>query len=177
MVAELRARRPDAVERLLHDHGAEIQAVAFLILRNERDAEEVVADTLLTAWRRIESLRDPSRLRPWLLRIATRDALHRRSRRPQTLRLDEAGGVEAPGSVGIDGLALSHALNQLPPRMRAVIALHYIADLTTPSVADVLGRSENTVKSELREARRRLRQLLADDDASAVGRRKEAAGE
>ena len=78
LVAELRQRHADALDVLLRQHGAEIQAVAYLILRNEHDAEETLADTLLTAWRKIDTLRDPDRLRPWLLTTATRIALRRR---------------------------------------------------------------------------------------------------
>lgn len=56
------ARRPEALEGLLRVHGPEVQAVAFLIVRNELDAEEIAADTLMTAWRKIGTLRDPDRL-------------------------------------------------------------------------------------------------------------------
>lgn len=52
------------------------------------------------------------------------------------------------------------AINGLPPRMRAAIALHAIADLPVAEVARALGTSENTVKSQLREARARLRVTL-----------------
>jgi DNA-directed RNA polymerase specialized sigma24 family protein len=47
--------------------------------------------------------------------------------------------------------------------MRAVLALHDVADLPTSEIAVALGRSENTIKSQLREARARLRQALLDD--------------
>jgi RNA polymerase sigma-70 factor (ECF subfamily) len=52
------------------------------------------------------------------------------------------------------------AINRLPPRIRAAIALHAVADLPVAEVARVLGTSENTVKSQIREARSRLRTTL-----------------
>lgn len=52
LVAGLREQNVHALGRLLDVHGAEIQAVAYLILRNERDAEETLADTLMVAWRK-----------------------------------------------------------------------------------------------------------------------------
>lgn len=164
LVAGLRERDPRALERLLELHGAEIQAVAYLILRNEHDAEETLADTLLTAWRKASTVRDASRLRPWLLTTATRLALRRRRGfRPQVLSLDVAGDQSHRDRSPIDRLALQQAINALPPGMRAVVALHDVADLRLAEVAAALGRSENTVKSQLREARARLRRAFADD--------------
>jgi RNA polymerase sigma factor (sigma-70 family) len=151
-------------------HGAEIQAVAFMILRNERDAEETLADTLLTAWRKIGSLRDPARLRAWLLTTATRLALRRRRGfRPQVISLAAAPDVPSRDPSPIDRLALQEAINALPPQMRAVVALHDVADLALADVAAALGRSENTIKSQLREARARLRRDLADETPTPSG--------
>jgi RNA polymerase sigma-70 factor (ECF subfamily) len=164
LVAELRQRHADALDVLLRQHGAEIQAVAYLILRNEHDAEETLADTLLTAWRKIDTLRDPDRLRPWLLTTATRIALRRRRPfRPHVVSLDAATEMPSADPSPIDRLALQEAINLLPTRMRAVLALHDVADLPTSEIAVALGRSENTIKSQLREARARLRQALLDD--------------
>ena len=163
LVAELRARHPEALGELLRRHGAEIQAVAFLIVRNERDAEEILADTLLTAWRKIDSLRDPARLRSWLLTTATRLALRRRRRfQPSLLSLEMASDVATNDPSPIERIVLGQAINDLPPRMRAVVALHYVADLPTAEIAAAVGRSENTVKTQLREARAKLRAALAD---------------
>jgi DNA-directed RNA polymerase specialized sigma24 family protein len=58
----------------------------------------------------------------------------------------------------------------LPPRMRAAVGLHYYADLQVDAVAAVLGRSRNTVKTELREALARLRGQMADETLRATGR-------
>ncbi len=138
--------------------------MAFLIVRNERDAEEILADTALTAWRKIDALRTPEGLRSWLLTTATRLALRRRRRfQPQLVSLEAASDVPTDDRSPIDRLELREAINRLPPRMRAVIALHYVADLPTAQIAAVVGRSENTVKTQLRQARARLRVALADD--------------
>jgi hypothetical protein len=70
-VDALRRRRPEVLDDLLATYGREIQAVAWLILRDRADAEDVTVETLLTAWDRILDLRQDDALRPWLLRIAT----------------------------------------------------------------------------------------------------------
>lgn len=162
LVSDLRARRPEALDELLRRFGPEIHAVAFMTLRNASDAEEVTADTLLTAWRRIDTLRDADRVRPWLLRIATRLAL-RRWRRPRvrTLPLELAGELTEASAGIVDRLALANAIDGLPPRTRAAVALHYVADLAVADVADVLGTSPNTVKTQLREGLAKLREAMS----------------
>ena len=174
LVGALRERDAHALERVLEAHGAEIQAVAYLILRNEYDAEETLADTLVTAWRKASAIRDPARLRPWLLTTAARLALRRRRGfRPQVVSLDLARDVPDHDRSPVDRLVLQDAINSLPPRMRAVVALHDVADLPLADVAAAVGRSENTVKSQLREARARLRRALGDQEMP-VARTEEA---
>lgn len=167
-MAELRQRHVDALDTLLRAYGGEIQAVAYLTLRNEHDAEEVLADTLLTAWRKIGTLRDPDRLRPWLLTIATRIALRRRRRlQPRIVSLDPGAVLPSGAPAALDEFELRDAIDRLPPRMRAVVALNIVADLPVAEVARVLGTSENTVKSQLRVARARLRAALRDPSSSS----------
>lgn len=165
LVTQLRDRDPAALDQLLHRYGPEIHAVAYMIVRNQADAEEVTSDTLLTAWRKIGTLRDARRLRSWLLTIATRLALRRqkRSREVMPLLPDMIARRPAEGPDSTDRLALSSAIDGLPPRMRAVVTLHYVADLTVDEVSAATGRSRNTVKSQLREALARLRATLADE--------------
>lgn len=142
--------------------------MAYLILGSHADAEEVVIDTMVTAWRKIGDLREPSALSGWLLRIATRHALTRRRRVGATLTLpseiDER--VAGSGPPSIDRVVLRDALATLPPRMRAAIVLHYYADLTVDGVAAALARSPNTVKSQLREGLVRLRRHLDVGDGT-----------
>jgi RNA polymerase sigma-70 factor (ECF subfamily) len=160
IIARARTGRADALDSLLELHGEEIQAVAYSVARDHYAAEDITAETIITAWQRIGSLRDPARLRTWMLRIATRQALQylRRARRTQRGSLGEndqaADGFEADV---VDRLAIEEAISQLPPRMRVVIALHYVADLSIDTISEVTGRSRNTVKSELRLGLQRLR--------------------
>lgn len=140
--------------------------MAFLILRNERDAEEVLSDTLLVAWRKAGAVREEERIRSWLLTTATRLALRRRRTfRPRVVSLDVTADVAGRHEPIDERLSLQAAVNALPPRMRAALALHDLADLPIAEVAAAVGSSENTVKSQIREARARLRQALGDDRA------------
>jgi RNA polymerase sigma-70 factor (ECF subfamily) len=161
---DLRERRPEAVDRLLAEHGAEIQAVAQVILRDRDEAADVLEETVITAWEKASSLRDPAALRPWLLRIATNRALSRRRMTARLVALDvavEPTASDAHGRVEAR-LAILEGLRVLAPRERAAIALHYLADLPVEEVARAMGTSPNTVKTQLREALAKMRREMRD---------------
>ena len=160
LAADLRARRPGVITDLLAEYGGAIGRVAYLVLRDQADADEVVSDTMVTAWRRADQLRDDAALRTWLLRIATRHALSRRRRRRPVQRLEAASSLAGYGEPSADRVAVAEAIAALPPRTRAAIALHHVAGLTVSETADALGTSQNTVKSQLRDGMARLRTAL-----------------
>lgn len=160
LAANLRARKPGVVADLLAEYGAAIGGVAYLIVRDAADAEEMVMDTLVTAWRRADQLRDDAALRTWLLRIATRQALSRRRRSRPMRPLEEASSVPTPAQPSPDRIVVADALAQLPQRMRAAVALHDVAGLSVRETAEAMGTSQNTVKSHLRDGMRRLRVAL-----------------
>lgn len=158
---------------LLTAFGREIQGVAFLILRNQADAEEIVIDTMVTAWRKSGDLRDDNALRTWLLRIATRQALSRRRRqRPvQWIDLERTAAPSSTDPSFLDRVMLADAMSALPAQTRAAITLHHYAGLSVEEVAKVLGKSQNTVKSQLRAGLAQLRIAL---DAPAPADHKES---
>lgn len=164
----LRAGDTTALDELLGLFGREVKAVAYTIVRNEADADDVAEDTFVTAWLKIASLREPYALRAWLLKITSRLALRRRARQHE--RTLSAADLSAPGTdqttAIVDRAALDVALRSLPAGMRAAVALHYVADLTVDEVAQTLGRSRNTVKSQLRRALQHLRESLAEESAA-----------
>jgi RNA polymerase sigma-70 factor (ECF subfamily) len=167
-VQALRDRRVDALDALLEAHGREIQAVAYLILRDRALAEDVTIETLLTAFERGASIRDEGALRAWLLRVATNKALsvRRSGRRIVDLTVVPDRNDHCPfDDDAADRIALLAGLAQLPVQMRAAVVLRYYADLPVDAVAAALGKSPNTIKSQLQTALDRLRRSLADPEA------------
>lgn len=164
-VEALRRGEPQVLAELLSQYGREIQSVAYLILRNRADAEDVLMDTLLTALDRGSSLRDASAMRRWLLKIATNQALSRRRRFRRVTWLQLVPDLPGPSNDTTEHIALVQGLATLPMRSRAAVVLHYYADLPVAEVAAVMGTSQNTVKSQLRTGLARLRETL---DASVI---------
>ena len=164
-VEGLRRHRPETLGDLLEAYGRDLQGVAFLILRDRAAAEDVVVETLLTAFERGESIRDERALRSWLFRVATNHALGVRRRAVRVVRLDVVPDRAAGGDLGVDSstrVILLEALGELPMQMRAAIVLRYYGDLSVNEIADVLGKSPNTIKAQLQTALDRLRRHLSE---------------
>lgn len=167
-VEALRRRRPQTLADLLDAHGREIQAVAFLILRDRLAAEDVTIETLLTAFEKGGSIRDDGAVRAWLLKVATNKALALRRRGARVVGLEVVPEFVAPGDLAGDAashLALLAGVAGLPQAMRAAVVLRYYSDLPVDEVAAVLGKSPNTIKAQLQTALDRLRRSLADPTA------------
>jgi RNA polymerase sigma-70 factor (ECF subfamily) len=175
-VQALRGRQPKALDDLLATYGRQIQAVAYLILRDRSEAEDVMVETLLTAYERAGELRDEAALKPWLMRIATNHALGVRRGRSRIVHLHvvpETGGGDH-GSSSTDRVALLDGIADLPLQMRAAVVLRYYADLSVEDVAIALNKSPNTIKAQLQTALDRLRTSLADPVGSTASEARHA---
>jgi RNA polymerase sigma-70 factor, ECF subfamily len=141
-------------ERIYEQHARTIAAYALRRTRSEQDAEEIVAETFLIAWRRSGELRgDPL---PWLYGVARRvHANHTRKagRAPLALRED----VAAPVDGSLERADLLGALLRLPERERDALLLTVWEGLDQRDCARVLGCSRVAVALRLRRARARLR--------------------
>ena len=164
-VEALRRRRPESLGDLLEAYGRELQTVAYLILRDRAEAEDVVIETILTAWEKAGSIRDERALRAWLLRVAPNHALGARRRSGRIVRLDVVPDPRGPDDLAAEStsrLALLAGVEALPIHMRAAVVLRYYADLTVEETAATLGKSPNTIKAQLQVALDRLRGSLAE---------------
>jgi RNA polymerase sigma-70 factor (ECF subfamily) len=176
-VEGLRRRRPETLGQLLETYGRELHAVAYLILRDRLEAEDVVIETLLTAFERGGSIRDERALRAWLLRVAANQALGRRRRTARLVRLEVAPEAAGPRDLASDSstrLTLLDGVDSLPRQMRAAVVLRYYADLSVDEVATVLGKSPNTIKAQLQTALDRLRAHLEDPIGGSLGEARHA---
>ena len=176
-VAALRRREPDTLAALLDTYGRELQGVAYLILRDRAEADDVVIETLLTAFERGGTIRDERALRAWLIKVATNHALGARRRTGRVVRLsivpDAAGGGDL-GAESSTRVALLDGIADLPVQIRAAVVLRYYADLSVDEVATALGKSPNTIKAQLQTGLDRLRIHLADPLGSSLAEARHA---
>jgi len=157
----------DELEKLLADSGSLAFKVAYSVLRQREDAEDVGQEALARAFRNRDRLRDRESFRSWLVRICWRLALdHLRSRRRRERREQRAALVGLPANVE-DVAAenefrerLWRAIDALPDKLRRVVVLAALEGHGVDKVATLLGLPAGTVKSRLFLARRRLAETL-----------------
>ncbi len=153
--------------------GDRFQALAHRILRDVDMAEDATQQALLSIWRDLPTLRDPSRFDGWSYRILVRACrAQQRSRSSLYARSVLAyGGVESDRSAQIvDRDELERAFTRLSVDHRAVVALRYYLDLTIEQSAEMLGIPVGTATSRLHYAVKALRASIeADGRAAAQG--------
>jgi len=156
-----RAKRGDtaAFEAIVSSLGRRAVATAHLITGDLHAGEEAAQDAFVTAWRKIDQLRDPAAFRAWFAMILSREAGRHRRRAPLTLLPGVSKDLPAPAAVEEGGLP--REANALPPKYRDVLALRYVEGLAYREIAAVLGLTAARVKSRLHDGRERLRERLA----------------
>ena len=155
-------------EARLADSGSLAVRVAYGIVRNRQDAEDVAQEAFARAYRRFSSLRDRERFRGWLVRMTWRLAIdfrrsqkRRQNREDAVMAITPQSGDMAQDAVERERSArLWQAIDQLPERLRAVIVMTSIEGNGVKDVANLLGVAEGTIKSRLFEARQKLREAL-----------------
>jgi RNA polymerase sigma-70 factor (sigma-E family) len=133
--------------------------VAFRILGDRSDAEEVTQEALARAYARWAAVADHAE--PWVATVAANLAIGRwRKRRPSVPMVPEHGSAVAADSLVLERLGLVAALRRLPRRQREVVVLRYLADLSEADVAAQLSTSVGSVKQHAHRGLARLRHEL-----------------
>ena len=144
--------------------------LAYAMLQDRTEAEDVVQDAAIKAWRRLGNIRPGADFKPWFLAIvANQCRTVRRTSWWSVLRLEHApaAGRQSWEPITDQGMDLRRALLALPPDQRTAIALHFYLDLPLDDVARVLGISVAGVKSRINRALKRLRPALASEEMLA----------
>jgi RNA polymerase sigma-70 factor, ECF subfamily len=169
-----RAQRGDvaAYTELIEGRVERMVRTAAAILGSDADANDVVQDALLAAWRQLPSLRDVSRFDAWLTSILLNGC--RRAIRVRGVRRIREIGAEALGSeAGRDDVAgavvrrraLELAFDRLTADERSILVLHHLDGRSVSEIAALLGVATGTVKSRLFAARRSLERAVAREEA------------
>ncbi len=169
-------------ERIVDDYQRRLYGFALRMTGNREDAEEIVQDAFVRAFRALgkmtEEQRAELRLQPWLYTITlnvTRNRL--RSKRPTNVALDALAdpdallnntqeGPEQPEQIverGTDLELVEQALLQLPMHLRAAATLRFIEGRSHPEIAEILNQPIGTVKSHVHRAVRILRRILGPE--------------
>jgi RNA polymerase sigma-70 factor (ECF subfamily) len=167
------AREGDTIafDALFYRYRDGIYRLGLAITKDPSYAEEIVVDTFARAHRALARLEPDASLRPWLYRVAVNLSYNRRPRKGVVLSslddtVDEVLANEdgSPSQVAekaeLRRFVLA-AVEELGPKHRLVVVLHYLNGLNLTEIAEVIGCPVGTVKSRLHYALRRLRTHLA----------------
>jgi RNA polymerase sigma-70 factor (ECF subfamily) len=180
LVERFRKGRSSAFRELVRRYQSKVYALALRLTSNQADAQEVLQDSFLSVYRKIDTFRGDSAFSSWLYRITANAALmkirSRGTRRDVALddvlpaiesqayfpTLSRDWSEDAERVVLNRELAdrISSAVEKLPEKYRVVFLLREVEGLPTQEVADALGLSTPTVKTRLHRARLFLRQEL-----------------
>ncbi len=169
IVAVVKAGGESAYRTLVERHGRNVFRLAFRMTQNEQDAEDVVQETFLRAYRNIGSFRVESSFGTWLYRIAANCSLDfvRARERRRTNPMPETDVFPAPHPEP-ERLAYSgelrdriaSALGELSPMERAAFSLRHFDGLSIDEISRRLGPSGGAIKNSIFRAATKLRQAL-----------------
>ncbi len=166
-----------AFAELVGRYQKKIYSLAYQLLGNHLDADEVVQETFVRVYKRRKELHDVKYFSTFLLRVATNYAIDLlRKRRGHTTLSDETGSL--PGSMLLELSErvatpsqdyenkelmdeITGALDRLPPRQRLTAILHDVQGFTKAEIAAALDCPEATVRSNLHIARKKLKKILS----------------
>jgi RNA polymerase sigma-70 factor (ECF subfamily) len=161
-----------AFTELVARHHRDLLRVAYVVCRDSALAEDSAQAAWAIAWRRIGDVKDPNLVRSWLVAVAANEA--RRVMRSRRHRIHEISVVDIelegvpdlrsdPLADGIASADLRRVLASLDPTDRALIALRYIAELSSDEIGRALGMSSSGARGRLSRLLVRLRGDLRDE--------------
>ena len=166
VIARAAAGDEAAFAEIIRANHDDMRRVCVVVVGDERVAEDAVEAAWAVVWRKLGSLREPSRLRPWLVSIAVNEARQlvraQRRRAVTEVRVGEpseyAGGHDP--ATGVDAIDLRNALNRLDPSDRALLAMRYVAGFDATELGIATGRSASGTRARLGRLLQRLEKEL-----------------
>jgi RNA polymerase sigma factor (sigma-70 family) len=154
-----------AFARIVSAHHDDMARIAFFVCGDLDVAEEAEQAAWAVAYRRLNDLRDPERLRPWLMSIAANQARQiARSRRRRTVRELAVGDQGLPPNVDHAAMIdLAAAVGRLDPKDRAIVGLRFIGGFESAEIGRAVGMTSSAVRVRLHRLLGRLRKDLGDD--------------
>ncbi|HET7090597.1 MAG TPA: sigma-70 family RNA polymerase sigma factor [Anaerolineae bacterium] len=179
LLERIRGGDKSACAECIEQHSAEVYRLALRLTGNETEAEDIVQETFLSAFKAIDSFEGRSSLSTWLYRIATNAAMMRRRRvQPEAVSVDDPDlfGDDLPTprplfdwcclperdfETAETRAELGRAIRDLPDKLRAVFVMRELEELSTEETAEALDLSIDVVKTRLHRARLWLRERLS----------------
>jgi len=152
----------EAFEMIIRTHSRTLFAIAYGILQNREEAEDVVQDSLVKAWKTRWRVRDPEKFPAWLATVArhrARDVFRKRRTVPLSEQVTEPIDSETADTTALDQ-RLHSALAALPELHRAALTLRYFEEMDYRSIEKLLGLTNGALRGILGRALGSLRKQM-----------------
>jgi RNA polymerase sigma-70 factor (ECF subfamily) len=156
-------------EQLMRENERVVFQIAFGVLGNASEAQDVTQDAFVQAYAKLASLREPGRFRAWVCTIGRRMALNRLRGNVRALEREALATKQPAREIDVSAVVeerefvarVRREIDRLPEKLRAVILLSAVDGLQPSEVAAVLGIPPGTVRSRLHLARKQLLRTLS----------------
>lgn len=163
-VTQARNGDREAFGRLYNSVALDLYRMALSTLDSPQDAEDVVAETFLEAWKGIHNLRDAASFRQWIMRILSIRCKRRIGsyvREKGNIDIDDYREDPAPDTTGLRA-EVRDAMARLSPDERQMVLLSVLEGYTMREIAEMLELPQGTVSSKLHRTFKKLRRMLED---------------
>lgn len=155
----------EAFSNLMKNNKEYLYRVAFMHMKNQDDALEVVHETVYKAFISINGLKKPEYFRTWITRMLINTAIDSIKKRERHMSIEDIQRceeyiLETNSDISLD---LRKELDELKDDYKNVITMKYLQDMKIREIAKAIGKSENTVKTNLRRGLKILKTRLGDD--------------
>lgn len=166
LIERCKAGDPSAYEKLYRLYSKAMFNTCYRITGTEEDAEDALQESFVSAFRNLDSYRGDATFGAWLKRIVVNKAINvLKKKRHELISENESWDVaqEEPADEYREELTVERvrrAIEQLPDGYRSVLSLYLLEGYDHQEIADIMGISESTSKSQLNRAKKKLREFL-----------------
>lgn len=164
LIKNLKKGREDAYRQLVDEYGNKLLRTCYLILKDREEAEDVVQETFIKVFKKIDTFKEKSGLYTWIYSIALNLSRDKMRIKQDTLTLiDEWIGnddVESHVEMKIDRELLRKEIFEMNSLYREVLVLFYFEEFSIKEISNLLNEKEGTIKSKLSRGRNILRESL-----------------
>lgn len=169
MIVRAQGGDRDAFEEAFRPLYEDAFRLAISMLQDRVEAEDALQEALLKSWRKLNTFRVGTGLRPWFLTVVANQC--RSIRRTRWWSVQRQAAIDIASTSwqhDPEHLDLRRALRRLPPRQRLLLVLHYYLDMSFEEMAKVVGGRPEAVKSRTYRALRKLRGVVVGDPLPEV---------
>lgn len=167
MLKLFQERKKDKLANLIKENQVTLYRMAYSYVHNEEAAKDIVQDTILQAYKKLDTLKEDNYMKTWLIRILINQSLDtlRRQKRKNEDTLEYQDNLSSThDSSFYEYSDLYHAVNQLDDKIRTVIVLRYFEEMKFEEIAKITDTNINTVKSQVYKGLTLLKENMQEEE-------------